>query len=185
MIPSLTVHVILLMIIVPLVFRLVKDLALGGSGTSFRGWALARLRAFVANVDVLRPPSVPQTQSPYRGRLYVLPQRVGTRPSILGGTPQTQVYFPSPPNTQAALEEIMAEFVTSESGHTIEIRQSLERGLLALRRRHRLTIPMMNRGVQQILKLLSIRRIRLAEKYSMLIAMARPMLYYTPSVADG
>ncbi|KAI0441032.1 hypothetical protein F4803DRAFT_563387 [Xylaria telfairii] len=122
-----------------------KDLGLGGSGTSFRGWALARLREIVANVDVMRPPRVPQTQSPYRGRLYRLPQRIGTRPSILGVTPQRQVDFPAPPNTQAALEEIMAEFVTSESGHTIEIRQSfLEGGLQALRRR--LTIPVNEQG---------------------------------------
>ncbi|KAI0200569.1 hypothetical protein F4808DRAFT_428339 [Astrocystis sublimbata] len=60
--------------------------------------------------------------------------------SHLGVTPQRQVDFPSPPNTQAVLEAMMAEFATTDQGHTIEVRKSfLEPGLQALRRR--LTVP--------------------------------------------
>lgn len=123
-----------------------KDLGLGGSGTSFRGWALARIREWVANVDVMRPPRVPQTADPYRGRLDVLPQRQGPRPTILGVTPQRQVDYPSPPNTQLVLERLMAEFVDdTDPSDQIEVRRSfLERGLPALRRK--LTIPTDSEG---------------------------------------
>ncbi|GAW14031.1 hypothetical protein ANO14919_034230 [Xylariales sp. No.14919] len=130
-------------------FILFKDLGVGGSGTTFRGWMLARLRAFAANVDVFRPPRVPQTAQPYRGRLNILPQRQGPRPSILGVTPQRQVDFPVPPNTQALLEELFAEFVHIPESEAdidhITIRESyLEPGLQALRRR--LTVPMNENG---------------------------------------
>ncbi|KAI8625107.1 hypothetical protein F5Y19DRAFT_489974 [Xylariaceae sp. FL1651] len=122
-------------------FLLFKDLGLGGSGRSFYGYALARLRALAANVDVLSPPRIPQTASPYFGRLNVLQKREGVRPTILGVTPQRQVDFPAPPNMQLRLEQLMTEFVNDESeADHIEVRRSfLERGLVALRRR--LTIP--------------------------------------------
>ncbi|KAI0540396.1 hypothetical protein GGR58DRAFT_522333 [Xylaria digitata] len=126
-----------------------KDLGLGGSGTTFGGWALARLRAFAANVDVLRPPRVPQLARPYRGRLNTLPQRGGPRPAIRGVTPQRQVDFPCPPNTQQALEALFAEFVhipenEADIDHITVERSFLEPGLQALRRR--LTIPMNEQG---------------------------------------
>ncbi|KAJ3580152.1 hypothetical protein NPX13_g416 [Xylaria arbuscula] len=119
-------------------FILFKDLGVGGSGTTFYGWAVGRMRYYAANADVLTPPRVPQTASPWRGRLDVLPQRVGPRPSILGCTPQRQVDFPCPPNTPLALERLYDEFVTTADNatqdHITVCTSYLEPGLTALRR---------------------------------------------------
>ncbi|KAI1127445.1 hypothetical protein F5Y10DRAFT_266124 [Nemania abortiva] len=119
-------------------FILFKDLGLGGSGTTFYGYALARFRAHVANINVLQPPRVPQTLDPWRGRLSVLPGRQGPRPTIEGVTPQRQTDFPSPPNTTLAIEALYDEFVTPPDAageDRIVVRRSyLEPGLLALRR---------------------------------------------------
>ncbi|KAI0907849.1 hypothetical protein F4823DRAFT_601370 [Ustulina deusta] len=129
-------------------FILFKDLGLGGSGTTFYGWAVGRFRAYAANANVLVPPRVPQTADPWRGRLNILPQRQGPRPKILGCTPQRQVDFPAPPNTTLALEELFNEFVntpeTAGLDHITVRRSYLEPGLRALRRE--LTIPTNERG---------------------------------------
>ncbi|KAK5625736.1 hypothetical protein RRF57_001452 [Xylaria bambusicola] len=127
-------------------FILFKDLGLGGSGTTFYGWAVGRLRFYAANADVLTGPRIPQTANPWQGRLNVLPQRKGPRPTIEGCTPQRQVDFPAPPNTMLAIEAMYDDFVTTpETADHITVRTSfLEPGLRALRRQ--LTIPTNERG---------------------------------------
>lgn len=122
-----------------------EDLGLGGSGRFFHRWLRARARAFMASVDVMWPPRVAQDAIPYRGRLHTLPQRMGPRHTILGVTPQRQVDYSAPPNTQLRLEALMAEFVSDDPINIIEVRRSfLERGLNALRRR--LSIPTDDEG---------------------------------------
>ncbi|KAI1077131.1 hypothetical protein F5B20DRAFT_553296 [Whalleya microplaca] len=132
-----------------------KDLGRGGSPPTFNGWATARIRAWFANVDVMTPPRVSPMADPYRGRLNTLPHREGERPTILGVTPQRQVNFRAPPNTQAQLERLMGDIVrdleaaNGQDGQQpqdhIEVRASfLEGGLMALRRR--LQVPTTENG---------------------------------------
>ena len=127
-------------------FILFKDLGLGGSGTTFYGWVVGRMRFYAANASVLTPPRVPQTANPWRGRLNVLPKREGPRPTILGCTPQRQVDFPAPPNTTRACEKLYEEFVNTPEGQDhITVRTSyLEPGLIALRRT--IQVPTNERG---------------------------------------
>ncbi|KAI1363165.1 hypothetical protein F5Y08DRAFT_354670 [Xylaria arbuscula] len=129
-------------------FVLFKNLGVGGSGTSFYGWFIGRSRYYFAKADVFTPPRVPQTLSPWRGRLDVLPKRQGIRPTILGCTPQRQVDYPSAPNAMLVIEKMYDEFITTpETAGQDEITVQtsyLEPGLIALRRK--LTIPTNERG---------------------------------------
>ncbi len=124
------------------------DLGRGGSQPNFRGWALARWRAWFASVKVMRPPRIDPNLDPYRGRLSRIPRREGERPIITGVTPQRQVTHRARPGTTLVMERMMADIVerqfdgsaiTFDEDHPrtnlIDIRLSyLERGLPALRR---------------------------------------------------
>ncbi|KAK7756792.1 hypothetical protein SLS62_001235 [Diatrype stigma] len=126
-------------------FNLFLDLGRGGSPPNFKGWALARWRAWFANIDVFTPPRVDPMADPYRGRLFELPQREGTRPLVQGVTPQRVTSHRAPPGTMIRLEALMADIVARQfdgsdadanQGPLIAIQPSyLERGLMAIRRR--------------------------------------------------
>lgn len=126
-------------------FNLFLDLGRGGSPPNFKGWALARWRAWFANIDVFAPPRVNPMADPYRGKLFELPQREGTRPLVQGVTPQRVTSHRAPPGTMIRLEALMADIVARQfegseadatRGPLIAIQPSyLERGLVAIRRR--------------------------------------------------
>ncbi|KAH9905116.1 hypothetical protein F4778DRAFT_779471 [Xylariomycetidae sp. FL2044] len=124
---------------------LFHDLGRGGSAPTLLGWALARIRAYAAGIDVLQRPRVDPMEDPYRGYLNTLPRRQGPRPTILGVTPQRQVDQRAPPNIQAILEEMAQEFVhapTSPNDDEIYVGVSYLEGIHCRAIRRRLKVPM-------------------------------------------
>ncbi|KAK8021964.1 hypothetical protein PG993_012731 [Apiospora rasikravindrae] len=110
------------------------DLGRGGTPSTFKGWTRTVFLKWCACLDVLQPPRVPPFLDPYRGRLFNLPERTGTRPTMKGVAPQRQSDQKASPSTFYRLSNMLAAEAQTHPDRLNINTSFLEGHLHALRR---------------------------------------------------